>query len=309
MTVAAPNPEPAHPVPVSLYRFAVVFAVVVLVHIKLGAMVTSTGSGMAFTDWPLSRGSFWPPDMDLGEKFEFYHRLLGSVVGLLSIVMLVLVHRWDSRSWLIKTVLVLFLLIVVQGVLGGLGVIYGQEGGVTSPILSVAHGILAQPTLCLAAAVAFFLSPAWCERPPLPAATKRTARKLCVFALGLVFCQLFIGSVVRHTNQQSMLWLHVFMALLVSAGILAAAAHAQGKIAPRSSGLATLCRWIFAGLGLQLTLGFITLGVRRVKDASNVEYIGRSILVSGHVVIGAILFMLATLLLVWVWRASEVAEK
>jgi len=286
----------------------VVFAVVVLVHIKLGAMVTSTGSGMAFTDWPLSRGSFWPPDMDLSEMFEFYHRVLGSIVGLLSIVMLVLVHRLDSRAWMIKTAWLLFVMIVVQGVLGGLGVIYGQKGGVTSPSISVAHGILAQPTLCLTAAVAFFLSPSWCDRPALPAEIARTARKLCVIALGLVLMQLVIGSVVRHTNQQSMLWLHVFLALMVSAGILVAASYAQGRVAPCAPGIGILCRWIFGALLLQLTLGFITLGVRRVKDPSNVEYIGRSILVSGHVVVGAILFMLATLLLVRVWRARGQAE-
>lgn len=308
MNTAPANHESTPPVPASLYRFAVIFAVVVLVHIKLGAMVTSTGSGMAFTDWPLARGSFWPPDMNLGEKFEFYHRVLGSVVGLLSIVMLVLVHRWDSRSWMIKTVWGLFVLIAVQGLLGGLGVIYGQEGGVTSPTLSIAHGILAQPTLCVAAAVAFFFSPAWCERPRLPAATVRTGRKLCLIAMGLVFLQLSIGSVVRHTNQPSMLWLHVFMALLVSVGILVAAAHAQGKIVPSLPGIGSLCHWIFGSLLLQLILGFVTLGVRRVKDASNIEYIGRSILVSGHVVVGAILFMLATLLLVRVWRAAEVSE-
>lgn len=308
MPASPHSTPPGPPVPASLYRFAVVFAAVVLVHIKLGAMVTSTGSGMAFTDWPLARGSFWPPDMNLGEMFEFYHRLLGSLVGLLSIVMLVLVHRWDARPWAIKTVWALFLMIVVQGILGGLGVIYGQEGGVTSPMLSVAHGVLAHPTLCLAAALAFFFSPAWSERPVLPAATARTGRKLCLIALGMILVQLIIGSVARHTNIQSMVWLHVFMALLVSVGILIAAAHAQGKIAPQSPSIGKLSKWIFIILLLQLTLGFITLGVRRVKDASNVEYIGRSILVSGHVVVGAMMFMLATLLLLRVWRATEVAE-
>jgi cytochrome c oxidase assembly protein subunit 15 len=257
---------------------------------------------MAFTDWPLARGSFWPPDMDMGDLFEHLHRVMGAVIGLMSLIMLVLIHRRDSRSWMIKTAWVLFLLIVAQGVLGGVGVLMGEEGGNTWAPASVLHGIMAQPTLCLAAALAFLQSPAGNERVYLPADVLRTARKLCVFALVMVLVQLSIGSVVRHTNQQGMLWLHVFMALFVSASILAATAYAQGKIVPKASGFGKLCYWIMGTLLMQLILGFVTLGARQVKDASNIEYIGRSIIVSSHVVCGAFLFMLATLLLVRVWR-------
>ena len=36
-----------------LFRFSLFATIFTLFHIKFGAMVTSTGSGMAFTDWPL----------------------------------------------------------------------------------------------------------------------------------------------------------------------------------------------------------------------------------------------------------------
>lgn len=303
MTVQAPSePRPAPPVSLGLYRFALIFAAVVLIHIKWGAMVTSTGSGMAFTDWPLARGSFWPPDMDMADLFEHLHRIFGAVIGLMSLIMLVWIHRQDSRSWMIKTAWVIFLLIVAQGLLGGLGVLMGEEGGNTWAPASILHGIMAQPTLCLAAAIAFLQSPACNEKISLPADVLTSARKLCVFALVMVLVQLSIGSVVRHTNQQGMLWLHVFMALFVSTSILAATAYAQGKIVPQAPGFRRLCYWIMGTLLTQLVLGFVTLGARQVKDPSNIEYIGRSIIVSSHVVFGAFLFMLATLLMIRVWR-------
>ena len=59
------------------------------------------------------------------------------------------------------------------------------------------------------------------------------------------------------------------------------------------------------GLGkltLQFLLGFYALAVVRPKDPSNIEYLTRSLLVSGHVLIGATLFLLATLILAKSWQ-------
>ena len=47
---------------------------------------------------------------------------------------------------------------------------------------------------------------------------------------------------------------------------------------------------------LQILLGFFTLAVRRVKDPSNIEHIGSSLVATSHVVIGAALFLSSALL-------------
>ncbi|PYV17237.1 MAG: cytochrome oxidase assembly protein, partial [Acidobacteria bacterium] len=44
-----------------LHRFAVLLAAATLVLIFVGGLVTSTGSGLAVPDWPLSYGKLFPP--------------------------------------------------------------------------------------------------------------------------------------------------------------------------------------------------------------------------------------------------------
>ena len=280
----------------ALYRFAVFFAAFTLLHIKGGAMVVSTGSGMAFTDWPLARGSLWPPDMDLEDLFEHLHRIAGSLVGVFGIVLALWVRAVDGRSWLRKTCWWLLALIIVQGLLGALGVIRGHAGGVTWAPAAIAHGVLGQATLAVQVVIAFALSPSFAERLPASAAEVATARRATAVALALVVIQLVIGATFRHTELQGLLWLHVFMALIVSAAVLIAAVLLGSKHGERSRGFRRMSRWVYALLLVQLTLGFVTLGVRRPKDPSNIEYLGRSLIVSSHVIVGASLFLLATLM-------------
>ena len=58
-----------------------------------------------------------------------------------------------------------------------------------------------------------------------------------------------------------------------------------------------------------LAVGFVTLGVRRFKDPSNIEYLGRSFIVSSHVLVGATLFLFATLLVAKAWRNLDVVPE
>jgi cytochrome c oxidase assembly protein subunit 15 len=58
----------------------------------MGTFVTSTGSGLACPDWPLCYGSVSPP-LRLDIWFEWGHRLLGGLTGILIIISTVLVWR------------------------------------------------------------------------------------------------------------------------------------------------------------------------------------------------------------------------
>src|SRR3989304_860837 len=67
MTVsAAPNPR--------LQRFAVAVAVATFLLVVAGGLVTSTGSGLAVPDWPLSFGQVFPR-MEGGVLFEHGPRI------------------------------------------------------------------------------------------------------------------------------------------------------------------------------------------------------------------------------------------
>lgn len=260
-----------------------------LLHIKIGAMVTSTGSGMAFADWPLSDGSLWPPNMGLDGLFEHGHRTIGAVVGMLVLAQAIWVCLRDARAWLRRVSIGALALVVLIGVLGGLGVLWELPAGI-----SIAHAVLAQVILCVLALIAFALSPAWHRRTAAPRAQVRTGRRLAGIGLALVFVQLLVGAVVRHTNAQGMLWLHVFMAFVVAFVILIGAIYCSSRFA--SAGFGWVSKVVLTLLLTQIVLGFLTLAVRNVKDPTNIEHLGSSLVATSHVVIGAVLFLAAALL-------------
>lgn len=273
----------------ALFRFSIAVVAFTLAHIKLGAMVTSTGSGLAFEDWPLSNGSLWPPDMGLDGLLEHGHRTSGAIVGILVLALAIWVCVRDPRSWLRKLSIGALALVTLIGVLGGKGVEWGLPAAT-----SIAHGVLAQVILCVLALISFALSDSWKMRTVVPDGQARIARRLAVAGLVLVFCQLFAGAVLRHTNAQGMLWLHIFMAMVVALVILIGALYCGTRFA--QAGFARLGRVVLVLLLTQVLLGFMTLAVRRVKDPSNIEYLGRSLVASLHVVVGALLFLSAALL-------------
>lgn len=71
------------------HRFALVTAASTLVLIFVGGLVTNTGAGLAVPDWPTTFGynMFLYPwsHMVGGVFYEHSHRLIGSIVGLLTL--------------------------------------------------------------------------------------------------------------------------------------------------------------------------------------------------------------------------------
>src|SRR5438128_6736305 len=69
-----------------IHRLAAATAAATFVLLFVGGLVTSTGSGLAVPDWPLSFGQVFPP-MVGGVLFEHGHRLAASLVGTLTVVL------------------------------------------------------------------------------------------------------------------------------------------------------------------------------------------------------------------------------
>jgi hypothetical protein len=119
------------------HGMALTLVVATLALIFIGGLVTSTHSGLSVPDWPLSFGRLMPP-MVGGILFEHGHRLVATGVGILTILTVV-VFRGDPRGWVRRASWAALVLVVVQGVLGGLTVLYKLP----KPI-SIAHGTMAQ---------------------------------------------------------------------------------------------------------------------------------------------------------------------
>src|SRR5918999_3970740 len=115
---AHPNGRAATPAPSALpvwrHRFAVLTCAGTLALIFIGALVTSTGSGLAVPDWPLSYGMLMPP-MVGGVFYEHGHRMAASLVGLLTLVLAVWTARREPRSGVRRLAWAALAVVIGQG--------------------------------------------------------------------------------------------------------------------------------------------------------------------------------------------------
>ena len=179
----------------ALHGFAVFTAWCTLVLIYVGGLVTSTGSGLAVPDWPLAFGQVFPP-MVGGVFYEHGHRMVASLVGLLTVVLTVWIWMREPRKWVRMLALAGVAAVVLQGLLGGATVLLELPTAV-----SVSHALLAQAFLCVTVALAMVTNPRWGIRPSLPTERgKSSLTSASVATTIIVFLQLLLGALMRHTH-------------------------------------------------------------------------------------------------------------
>ena len=181
---------------IGLHRFALLTACCTAFLIFVGGLVTSTESGLAVPDWPLSYGMFFPP-MVGGIFYEHGHRMVASFVGFLTVILAIWTWRKEPRAWVRWLSLGAVGAVVIQGVLGGITVLYLLP----TPI-SVAHACLAQTFFCLTIGLAMFTSPNWKRGLPIVKERREALRLpiLCAATTGVIYVQLILGALMRHTN-------------------------------------------------------------------------------------------------------------
>ncbi len=244
-----------------------------------GASVTSTGSGLAVPDWPLSFGTLFPR-MEGGVLFEHGHRMIAGAVLMLTTVMTVWLLRREKRAWVRRLGLVALLALLLQAVLGGLTVL----NRLPLP-LSVGHAALAMGFFALTVSLAFFTSRAWREIPRIPERTDLSlVRMVSLVTTCLIYMQIVLGAIVRHAGAGLAIpdfplsfgrlfppdpsgpvlihYAHRLGALLVSACVfllvaLTVRSHRREGALVKSAG-------VLAGLlALQIVLGALTIWTRR----------------------------------------------
>ncbi len=174
------------------YLYSVATGLATLALIFAGGLVTSTGSGLAVPDWPLSYGMLMPP-MVGGIFYEHGHRMIATFVGLLTLALAIWTARAEPRSWVRRLGWVALAAVVVQGLLGGLTVIYLLP----TPV-SVAHACLAQTFFCIVIALTYATSREWGSAEPKVDA--RGLRGAAIAATIAVYLQLLLGALMRHTG-------------------------------------------------------------------------------------------------------------
>ena len=181
--------------PLWLRRFTKVVAASTLLLIFAGAMVTSTGSGLAVPDWPTTYGEnmfTFPLSKWVGGIFyEHGHRLIASTVGFLCIIQAIWLQRREPKRFVRRLGWLSLAAVIVQGLLGGLTVIF-----LLPKVISISHAALAEIFFCINVSIAFFTSE-WYSR--LRMMEKGDAPVLGSRALtALVFLQILAGAVMRH---------------------------------------------------------------------------------------------------------------
>ena len=171
-----------------------------LLLIVAGGLVTSTGSGLAVPDWPNTYGVFlfaFPFSKMVGGIFyEHGHRLLASAVGLLTIGLAVWTAGVEPRRWVRRLGWTALAAVVVQGLLGGITVLYFLPAPV-----SIGHAGLAHLFFALVASLALFTSPGWRAGAGAPDARgDRILARLAVAAPAVVYGQILLGATMRHTG-------------------------------------------------------------------------------------------------------------
>jgi cytochrome c oxidase assembly protein subunit 15 len=224
------------------HRLAIVTASATFVLILLGGLVTNTGAALAVPDWPSTFGHnlfLFPWSRMVGGIFyEHSHRLVGALVGLLTLGLAAALWRRGGRlRWL---GLAAVLAVVAQGVLGGLRVVLLKDA------LAIVHGSLAQAFFALLVAIALATSPP--ARRPMPE-VEPSLRALTALAAALVYVQIVFGALLTHAGR---LDLHLAGAAAVFALLPVVTARLRRSGDPVA---APVARALLALLGVQVLLG------------------------------------------------------
>ncbi len=181
---------------IGLHRFALFTSFCTAFLIFVGGLVTSTESGLAVPDWPLSYGMFFPP-MVGGIFYEHGHRMVAAFVGFLTVILTIWTCATEKRAWVRRLSVAAFFAVLTQGILGGLTVIY-----LLPTAISMTHACLAQTFFCLVVSLALFTSPGW--KNGLPSVTDKSAGiglpALCGLTTAAIYLQLILGALMRHTD-------------------------------------------------------------------------------------------------------------
>ena len=232
------------------HRLAVILACATFPLLFIGGLVTSLGAGLAVPDWPTTFGyhMFLYPwaKMVGGIFYEHSHRLVASTVGLLTIALAMNFWFFEQRQWLRRLGVAALILVILQGVLGGLRVVLLQ------PTLAIIHACVAQAFFALTVSLALFTSAEW--RGPVDAAIADGGRlrRLATVTTALIYLQIVFGALLRHTGER--LDAHLLIAALVAVHVgllLVRIARARGDGAPFSRP----AYFLGALLLLQVTLG------------------------------------------------------
>lgn len=290
------------------HRFSWITVLTTVLLICWGGVVTSIGAGMAFPDWPTSLGSYnlinpidewWTVPAYLAEHG---HRLVASLVGMLTVVLAAWTWWADPRAWMRWLGVGAVLLVIVQGVLGGLRVLW------VSINLATVHACAAQLFFAVLVSMTLFTSKTWREGSGV-LSDGRPAQWLrwCAYAATAgIYGQIVLGALLRHSGggvSAGFTATHVTGAFvvvgLVMAVFVTAEKHFDDVLVVRRA-----ARALFGAMSLQFALGLAALLVMLYEEGQSGVTLVPVLLTVAHLVVGALFFGTSIVTTLLVARSS-----
>ena len=178
--------------PRSLHRYAILVALATFILVIAGALVTSNDAALSIPSWPAPFR--WPAAMGPGGRYELTHRVVAATVSALTVILALLLWKFEPRRWVRRLGAVAVLTVIAQAVLGGVTVLLDLP-----VVTSVGHACLGQIFFCVMVSLAIFTRPdfEWSE-PKANDHSSPPLRTLAPAATGLIFVQLLLGAAFRH---------------------------------------------------------------------------------------------------------------
>lgn len=301
------------------HRLAVVLACATFPLVWVGGLVTTTDAGMAVPDWPTTYGYnmfLYPWQTWLLGPWDLFiehgHRLLATTVGMITIALLATLLRSESRRGMKVLGFAALLLVIFQGLLGGMRVRLDER------TLAMLHGCTGPLFFAVAVALAAFTSRRWKDdSPKFEVSAGSMITILAAVTTVLAYLQILLGAVVRHVpvDAEPTTFVHAVRSHLVLAGILTI--HIMllaGMILTHARGvqpLARLAKSLVALVSLQLLLGAGTWIVKFAVPSWAAGWVStqplavqeggwlQTHIITAHVAIGSLIFVTSLATALW----------
>ena len=318
-----------------LNRFAWLTCVATLLLICSGGMVTSRNVGLAVPDWPTTFGYnmfLFPISKWVGGiLFEHTHRLMGSLVGFLTIILAVWLWLSEDRQWVRKLGVIGLVGVILQGILGGVRVTMMKDE------IGIFHACVAQAFLGLLVFIALVTTNFWRSIRDVVLDLKNFAptKTLAIAITVAIYMQLALGATMRHQHRDLsildfptangawipdtsaaalaklnawrdarglsdvtafQIWLqmaHRFLAFIIAIAVIAFALRVW-RDAPRFAALKRLSIFWVALVICQIALGAWTIWSNKAADVA-----------TAHVALGAVMLSFGVSISAISWRISR----
>jgi len=228
--------------------------------------------------------------------------MIAQFVGFLTIILAIWTWRTERRQWMKYLGVAALGLVIAQGILGGLTVLFYLP-----PVISSFHAALGQTFFCTTVAIALFTGRKWVEEVPQVGREIRRPRliTLTLLSISVLYVQLILGAMFRHKGMSW--WPHIVNAAVVAIVLTWTVIRALSQY----SKIEDVRRPAIAMLSLlvaQLCLGFVAFLTRVAwgHDAVQPELL-MVISTVAPVAVGALLLATTVILAIQVWRQVPVA--